>query len=223
MNQGNWLSAYAHNVHSQDGEDGITEKIFSIIPHGSWCAEIGAWDGLHLSNTAHLVRENNWSGVLVEGNLERFEDLCRNCIDRPDIYCVNAWVRHAGRNTLDAILSRTPIPRDFDLLSIDIDGNDYHIWRSTNAFRPKVVIVEFNNTIPHTVEYIQPPDVELFKGSSLLAFCNLGREKGYEMVASTEANAFFVDSRFSSLFEMSDNSPLTLNDNRKFLGHHYVA
>jgi hypothetical protein len=116
---------------------------------------------------------------------------------------------------LDAILGCTEIPTDFDFLSIDIDGNDYHVWAAVRDYRPKVVCIEFNPTIPPHITFIQPADPGLCQGSSLRALAQLGSDKGYELVAALPHNAFFVRRDFSGVFGLNDNSPEALWPHRE--------
>src|SRR5579872_1690072 len=100
------------------------------------------------------------------------------------------------------MLVGTPIPRDFDLLSIDIDGNDYHAWAAVKTYRPKAVVIEFNPTIPNEVDFVQEPVTHLNHGASLAALVRLAREKGYELVSTTLNNAFFVEQKYFSRFNI---------------------
>lgn len=63
------LNSYQKNIYSQFGEDGIIQRIFEILPvtDEKWCVELGAWDGIYLSNTHHLIKNKQWNGVLIEG------------------------------------------------------------------------------------------------------------------------------------------------------------
>ena len=209
---GNWLGACRRKTYSQDGEEGVVERIFTILPSSDkWCAEFGAWDGVLGSNTHFFLKEKGWSGVLIEGDRGRYEDLCRNYSGNDRAICLNRMVALEGGNSLDAILASTPIPTDFDLLSIDVDGMDYHIWESMVRYKPKVVVIEFNGTIPDTISFVQPRDFSVSQGNSLLAMCELGRKKGYELIAAIGMNAFFVDSKYYSLFGIADNSLEAMN------------
>jgi hypothetical protein len=219
-NSSNWLAKYASNTFSQFGEDGIIEKIFSLLPDVSkWCVEFGAWDGKHFSNTHLLLSHEGWSGVLIEADPYRFKELCQTYNDNKRVTCLNKMVSFDGENILDNILSHTSIPEDFDLLSIDIDGNDFHVWESLVDFRPKVVIIEFNNTIPNRIEFVQEANYSVNQGCSLLSLYKLARNKGYELVAVTDFNAFFVDAAYFPLFEIVDNSPDAMNNNQKYITH----
>lgn len=211
----NWLNACARNVSSQFGEDGIIEKILEVLPHkDQWCVEFGAWDGKYLSNTCHLITSRGYWGVLIEGDRERFELLRRNFCTNPRVRGFNCLVGMTAADGLDPILRNTPIPLDFDLLSIDVDGNDYHCWDAVTQYKPKVVLIEFNPTIPDAVEFVQPRDPQKNWSSSLLSIVLLGKRKGYELVATTMANAIFVAAPYFPLFGIRDNSIAKLRHDR---------
>ena len=205
--ENNWLNQYQRNITSQHGEDGIIEKILELIPEkDNWCVEFGAWDGKMDSNTYNLINSKSYSAVLIEGDRERFGDLETNYESNGNVIAINTFVGFSNTNNLDTILKSTQIPKNFDLLSIDVDGNDYHIWNTLKNYRPKVVIVEFNPTIPNEIEFIQNPDSKINHGNSILSLCNLAKSKSYELIAATLNNAFFVDSKYFNLFEIQDNS-----------------
>jgi len=207
MKKNNWLEDYRLNVRSQHGEDGIIEKIMEIIPNkNKWCLEFGAWDGKLLSNTWNLINNHNWNAVLIECEADRLNQLKQYYQSNPRVIAINKFIHFEGNDTLDNILASTNIPIDFDFMSIDIDGNDYHIWESLMNYKPKLVAVEFNPTIPNDILFIQERDFDIFQGSSLAAFVQLAKNKGYELISTTLNNAFFIDKQYYSFMDISDNS-----------------
>jgi hypothetical protein len=121
--ENNWLGEFRNNVTSQCGEDGMIDKIFSILPDSDkWCVEFGAWDGKQFSNTYNLIANNGWSGVLIEAQLQKFEELLDTYSGNDKAICLNEFVEINGTSSLDNILAATNIPQKFDLLSIDIDS-----------------------------------------------------------------------------------------------------
>jgi len=207
INSNTWLSRFAKSVTSQGGEDGIIEKILSVIKNtNKWCVEFGSWDGKKLSNTYNLIDNHGYSAILIEGDKKRFQDLLKTFGPEKNIIPINAFVGFQENDNLDKILASTPIPVDFDLLSIDIDGNDYHVWDAVRNYCPKVVVIEFNPTVPPTVEFVQPKDLTITQGSGLLSTVKLAKSKGYELVAVESANAIFVKSKYFELFGIEDNS-----------------
>lgn len=203
-----WLLDHASNKYSQTGEDGVIAKVLSLLPKADqWCVEFGAWDGIHLSNVRNLLLEKGFHGVLIEGDAEKFQELERNYAGNDRVRPINAFVGFDSVSGLDGILSSTDIPQDFDFLSIDIDGNDYHVWESITKYRPKVVCVEFNHTIPSEVDFVQPADPRIQQGSSLTALDRLAGTKGYELVCVLPWNGVWVDQKYFAAFEIADNRP----------------
>lgn len=172
--------------------------------------EFGAWDGILYSNTRNLIVNKKYSAILIESDREKFKDLQRNYVRYSGVVTVNRFVGFGNHDHLDLILETTAIPEDFDFLSIDIDGNDYHVWKAIEKYQPKVVCVEFNPTIPTEVNFVQSANEKINQGSSLIALTELGVDKGYELVSVLPFNAIFVRREYFPLFEISDNSPHTL-------------
>jgi hypothetical protein len=203
-----WLLDYSSDTYSQTGEDGVLSKILSLLPEtDGWCVEFGAYDGLYLSNVRKLILEERYRAILIEGDDRKFQSLRRNYASNNEVETVNAFVGFDADNGLDKILSSYSIPKNFDFLSIDIDGNDYHVWEAIKEYRPKVVCVEFNPTIPSEVHFVQARDPRITQGCSLLALDQLARSKGYQAVCVLPWNAFFVDEKYFAKFEIADNKP----------------
>lgn len=195
------LSTYAENkFFSQYGEDGIIEEILQRLSHhidlDGYCSEFGAWDGVHLSNTCYLIRNMDYSAVLIEGDEDRVADLNRN-FPQDNVQKIHRFVTFEGENSLDNIYKQCEIPKNFDFLSIDVDGVDYHIFESLRDHQPKIICVEFNPTIPNAVEFVQKKDMTLKQGNSARALTNLADRKGYALVAATHCNLIFVDSQLA--------------------------
>src|ERR1700733_13278914 len=130
------LLDYRKDIYSQSGEDGILAKILEILPNcDKWCVEFGAWDGQLFSNTCHLIDDVGYSAVMIEYDKARYEDLLKRHGKNPKVINLQALVGFTEADGLDLLLARTPIPKDFDVLSIDIDGNDYHTWKSTVLYK----------------------------------------------------------------------------------------
>lgn len=196
------------NDFSQSGEQEILVSVFGLLPPSieRWCVEFGAWDGKHLSNTYHLISQLNWNAVLIEQDPTKFELLKASYAQNTRVALLNKTVNFEGEDTLDNLLSTLPIPLNFDLLSIDIDGNDWHVWDTVKKYRPKVVVIEFNPTIPSDVEFVQPKNLSINQGTSLLYIVNRAREKGYELINTSSCNAFFIQKQLFPLLNMADNS-----------------
>lgn len=207
---------YKKNVFSQFGEDGIIvsalEEIKKKYEINNWSCELGAWDGIYLSNTANLIRNLEFKAVLIEANKKKFQELEIN-YPNSDVFKFNLLAQSHGENLFESILARTPIPMDFDVLSIDIDGNDYYIFESLKLYRPKLIIIEFNPTIPNHIDFVQENDLSLNQGASPLAIDNLAKIRNYRLIASTECNLIFLNSDL----EINTIPSVSLNQTRNDL------
>jgi len=213
--QSRWLSRYASNVTSQCGEDGIIAKALSRLSENtSWCVEFGAWDGKLYSNTYNLVKSQNYNGVFIEADPVRFRDLERTHGGSGRNVLLNALVGFSKSDCLDVLLSQYDIiPKKFDLLSIDIDGNDYYVWEAFEEYRPKLVVIEFNPTLSNSMLFVQEKDHGITQGSSPASLVELARRKDYELIAVTAWNLLFVSSEHFEAFGIPDNSlPLMRDD-----------
>jgi hypothetical protein len=206
-----WLWEQRSDVYSQEGEDGIISAILDCLPKDdTWCVEFGAADGKYLSNSRNLIEHRGFSAVLIEADNGKFTRLREMYASQPQVHTKKATVGFNSDDGLDQVLAATPVPRDFSFLSIDIDGNDYHVWKAIQEYVPRIVCIEFNPTIPTEVDFVQPADPEVIQGSSLTALVELGRAKGYELAAVLRINAFFVRRDLFGLLGISDNDPRRL-------------
>lgn len=169
---------------SQNGEDGVIERLLKIVGIANkFYVEIGAGSGIEC-NTRWL-RENGWSGIMLD----------RDHSD-PALPLYRELVTAENVNDL---LLKYNVPDTFDLLSIDIDGNDYWVWKATmTRFRPRVIVVEFNAALPIAEAVTMPYDPDhqwagqSCVGQSLLASKKLGEQYGYSLVYAAPPNAFLV-------------------------------
>ncbi|NTE04801.1 FkbM family methyltransferase [Agrobacterium tumefaciens] len=189
------LKIFENNIKSQFGEDGVISEIFKRLgTKNKICVEFGAWDGEHFSNTWNLWNNQEWSAYLIEGDKGKIGDLIKNTKQFPKVFPINRYIVPEGIDSLDSILGEYPsIPRNFDLLSIDIDSDDYQIFKALNNYRPRLIIIEYNPTIPPHLDVVQV-EKEYF-GSSALAIDRLASEKGYSLVHMTDTNMFFIEKK----------------------------
>lgn len=203
----NTYHKYCKNIYSQNGEDGLIEKIFEDlkIETGS-CCEFGAHNGLMSSNTFNLLKNKNFKSLLIEGDKNLFNQLCNNLKDYSNAIFINQYVT---KDNLKDFLNEHNFEKDFDLLSIDIDCDDYYIWENFNEYEPKVVIIEVNSyrdpickELPNqrTINYIDDP-LEKWHvgrigiGTSFLSMIELGLQKNYIPIAFT-GNITFVHKKY---------------------------
>ena len=191
------------NVNSQNGEDGVIEKLFELLGVSvdkSYVCEFGAWDGKHLSNTFNLVKHGA-KAVYIEENKERFSDLMNTVKEYSNITPIHSSVDYKDtEKSLDNLLKRTDIPIDFDVVSIDIDSFDYQVWKSLKVYRPKIVCIEIDSSInPLNEVHIHTPGK--YQGTSFLPTYKLGIEKGYTFLFHT-GNMFFVENSLSDKLDI---------------------
>ena len=215
------LTQFKYNVYSQFGEDGIIEQIFNRIgTQSKTCIEFGAWDAFHLSNTARLFSQEGWNAVLIESDPSKFRALVNN-VSKYSCKCLCEAVG-IGKQSLESILERYQIPYlDIDLLSIDIDGNDYHVFESLEKMRPRVIICEHNPTLPAHLDIYSNYDPENCLGCSVGALVRLANQKKYTLVAITDSNAFFVKNEEIALFEDIEISLEKIKIDRYL--HYYIT
>ena len=187
---------FASNVYSQNGEDGIVLEVTKQlgIDPGGWVCEFGAHTGKYLSNTFNLVDKFNFNAVYIECDDEKYKSLLQTAAEYPNILPLHEQV---GDN-LTRILKATPIPRDFDVLSIDIDGYDYDVWKHFDYYRPKIVIIEIDSSILPGISHTPRPDSLMASFTSML---ELGQAKKYTFICHT-GNMFFVADEWVHLLKI---------------------
>jgi hypothetical protein len=197
------LHLFAGSVNSQNGEDGMIQEILRRI--GSLkqeFLEIGVGDGIE-NNTAFLL-SLGWSGSWIDGDGRYTANIPKGHGAR-----LNTHVGFVTAENVEQVLSDMEVSPDIDLMSLDVDQNTFHIWQAIESIKPRVVVVEYNATIPPGVEWQAAYDADkcwdrtINYGASLTSFEELGRGKGYSLVGCDfhGANAFFVlDALVSELF-----------------------
>jgi len=201
---------YRSNTWSQNGEDGIIEHLLSGLKIKSgWVCEFGAADGRFCSNTFKLIETKSFSAVYIEADKRKCVELFKLVSKYPNIIALNRMISPEKNHIdcLDSILCTTPIPIEFDILSIDIDSCDYHVWKNLEKYKPKIVIIEINSSVPPTVEDFVHGN-EGIEGSSYLPTVKLGLQKGYQLVCHT-GNLIFIRNELASQLDLSKADPCT--------------
>ena len=176
---------------AQNNEDKIVIDLFfkKNIKNGVFI-EFGAWDGVHLSN-CKLLADHDWSGFFIEGNSLRFEDCKKNYKDNNKIKVLNKFIDE--KFTLNDLIKENNIDK-IDVLSIDIDGKDLTELKRLTLVKPKVIIIEYNSTIPFDVEC---EDNIGGNGSSYLSINNHLSKNNYELINFTVCNLIFIEKDFN--------------------------
>jgi hypothetical protein len=193
------LLAHGFRGYSQHDEDGIVQEIFRRIGVTDRVfVEFGVGDGAE-NNTLYLML-TGWRGLWIDGSeanavaiRRRFSSLIqagrlgfvRGFVDRDSINEIIGAQRHSG---------------EIDLLSIDIDGNDYWVWEAISVVQPRVVVIEYNALFRPPLSVVAQYENNFvwngtsYYGASLKALEVLGARKGYALVGCSLSgiNSFFV-------------------------------
>ena len=191
------LVKHGYKVYSQTDEDGILQEIFRRIGIAqATFVEFGCGHGTE-NNSVYLLLQG-WSGLWMDSDKRNIEK-----IDKAFEPYLKAGVLRfkptmVTRENINDLLAQEP--KDLDLLSIDIDMNDYWVWGAIECVRPRVVVIEYNASFRPPSALVVPYQADrvwtggnIF-GASLSALQQLGAEKGYALVGCgiTGVNAFFV-------------------------------
>jgi hypothetical protein len=180
------LEQHEGRAYSQNGEDGVIAAIFKAIGvTNRFFVEFGC-EQATMCNTAYLL-DQGWQGLLMDG--AGISGNPRAVVRKEFITAEN----------INGLFAKYGVPQTFDLLSIDIDGNDYWVWKAIE-YRPRVIVIEYNAHVPSSERRTIPYDPRFvwngtdYFGASLLALKELGEQKGYTLVycERTGTNAFFV-------------------------------
>jgi hypothetical protein len=181
---------------SQNEEDGLLLEIFRQIGiTDSRFVEIGC--GLNGGNSGFLARECGWAGLMIDGQSDAIKKVSV-------LYASEDVVTEChlmSRENINPVLEQAGFIGEIDLLSIDVDGNDFWLWEALTVCRPRVVIIEYNwlfgstaaVTIPYDADFLLPKaKTRAFRGASLEAMVRLGKRKGYRLITSERVNAVFL-------------------------------
>jgi hypothetical protein len=204
---------------SQFGDDGIIQYLVQLLPIPyPIFIEFGV-EKYTESNTRFLLLNNNWRGLVIDGDQENISYIQQDEIYwRYDLTAVCSFITAENINDL---FVQNGFSGEIGILSIDIDGNDYWVWEKIEAVKPTIVIVEYNSvfgklpiTIPYQADFVRTKAhySNLFWGTSLGALCHLAEVKGYYFVGTNSAgnNAYFVKKDKLNLDITPQLSPLTL-------------
>lgn len=202
------LRAKECQVFSQNGEDGLLLYIFSQIGiTNKIFVEFGVETGREC-NLANLAINFGWHGLFMDGNQKNVTEARKHyhSIGRFETNKINIQKCFVTKENINSSIINFGISGEIDVLSVDIDGNDYWIWEAIDCVNPRVVVVEYNASFGPTrsisVNYDPMFDrygkhkSGWYHGASLTALSKLAQQKGYQLVGadSNGCNAFFVRS-----------------------------
>lgn len=193
------LSASGYKIFSQSDEDGMIAEIFRRIgTTNRRFVEFGVGDGLE-NNTLALLYQG-WSGLWIDGSdsfCKTIESNYSAAITSGQLALINSFIT---RDNIDSLIASRVEPGEIDLLSIDIDGNDVHVYDAIKCISPRVIIFEYNAKFGPEIDYCMAYDAKhVWRksdrfGASLKHFEKLLHTKGYRLVGCNivGTNAFFV-------------------------------
>ena len=206
------LTAYGFTAFSQTDEDGILEEIYQRIgTTNKQFLEFGCGNGLENNSTYLLF--TGWQGLWMDGSRENIEVVRQKFPTYLAAGRLKAIETFITLENINGLIEQSGLDKNLDLLSIDIDGNDYWIWEIIDGVQPRVVVIEYNAIFrpPHKIVQEYNPAHRWrgtnYFGASLKALEELGERKGYRLVGCSfsGANAFFIrqdliGDRFSAPF-----------------------
>jgi len=189
-------------VFSQWGDDGIIHFLVDYL-----CLDVPIFvefgvENYTESNTRFLLLNKNWEGHIFDGDPENMQQVVHSDLYwRYNLTASSEWI---SKENINQLLKERSLSGEIGILSIDIDGNDYWVWKEISQVNPQMVIVEYNSlfgcentwTVPYKANFkrIEEHYSNLYYGASLPALCQLANDKGYSFVGcnSNGNNAYFV-------------------------------
>lgn len=195
------LSDTSFNIFTYHGEDGIIAYLLGQLGDvPRQFVDIGAGDCVK-SNCACLAFHFSWSGLFIDKNIDQLSmgrNFYKKKIEKGA--AIRFLASEITAENVNEVIAKAGISNEVGLLSIDIDGNDYWIWKAIDAIRPRIVVIEakvefghHNIVVPYGPENHHSADSR-YNGASVGALVNLGKEKGYKLVGANVQgyNLFFV-------------------------------
>lgn len=196
-------------VYSQFGDDGILQYLTSHIPANPSFVEFGVEDYTE-ANTRFLLVQDKWRGLIIDGRPDL--DAVVVAQGLPMLFDLEIRSAFITAENINEVIRGAGFSGTIGLLSVDIDGNDYWVWKAITCVQPQIVVAEYNVvfgarravTVPYAPDFTrqQAHPSWLYFGASLPALCRLAEEKGYAFVGCNEAgnNAYFVIKELASSF-----------------------
>lgn len=212
------INDYEFSIFSQWGEDGILDFIIRKLHlKDGVFIEFGV-DNYIESNTRFLLFKENWNGLVIDSCEKNINQIQNSYYYwKYNILAKKFFINKNNINNVIADFLQQQCRKTLDLLSIDIDGNDYWILNNVEfeKFKPKIVVCEYNSllgnklslTIPYKEEFNREnndPSLKIYYGASIKAFVNLLNKKGYIFLGSNNNanNLFFVAKEFKNIFDL---------------------
>ena len=189
-------------VFSQFGDDGIIQ----YLVHGLGITdrtfvEIGV-ENYTESQTRFLLVKDKWSGLAVDGSPENVAYMQADPVSM--LFDLTARQAFITAENINEVITGGGISGRIGLLSIDIDGMDYWVWKAVTVVDPAIVVIEYQSLFGPDRAIVAPYDPgfsryrpepsRMFYGASVGALKLLAAQKGYVFIGcnSNGNNAYFV-------------------------------
>ena len=192
-------------VFSQFDEDGVLLLLLAAVGIGPGkFVDIGAGDGITGSNVANLAFNFGFHGLCIDAKEENVRRGTQAFASHPDTAFYPPVFRQAmvTRENVNTLVREAGSSGEIDVLSIDIDGNDYWIWEALTSVSPRIVVVETHPEFgmrPIVVPYdahlgAQAGATPEYLGASPAAMTKLANRLGYRLAGANRFgfNLFFV-------------------------------
>lgn len=195
------IAAHGFQLFSQFEEDGLLLYLIALLesPNRSFL-EFGSDDGIN-SNTANLHFHHDYTGVYLDGNskaIDRGTYFYKNH-GNPKVAAPIFRETMITAENINELITSSGLKGEIGLLSIDIDGNDYWVWKAIECISPQIVIIETHNefglndiVVPYDPNYFYPGKHPDYHGASPVAMTKLAAHKGYRLVGSNELGFNFI-------------------------------
>jgi hypothetical protein len=189
-------------IFSQFDEDGVIHFLLAVAGIGPRkYVDIGCGDGYYGSNTANLSLNLGFHGLGIDGDeqlLKKAHSIFSNHSDT-FAYPPKFVKGHVIRENINELISENGFSGEVDVLSIDIDGNDYWVWEAINCISPRIVVIEThvefgleNIVVPYDKDYVHPGKHPQYHGASPIAMEKLGKKLGYRLVGANRLGFNFI-------------------------------
>ncbi|MFT5113696.1 MAG: hypothetical protein ACI8P9_003027 [Parasphingorhabdus sp.] len=219
------INNYAYRVFSQHREDGIIDHLLQQVPDRT-----GKFIEFGFSpsqcNCINLLINYKYQGLFMDSNASNCE-IAEGVLPRFNIPGTMIQQAFLDLTNINPLISKANLGDTVDVLSIDVDGNDYWFWESIET-DANVVVVEYNGSfgaeraisVPYNAEFdrYKAHSSGFYHGASLKALACLGEQKGMALVGTdvSGVNAFFIKRKFLSanLLEMDVSQAFRPNRGR---------
>ena len=212
----NNLSEVEFQVFSQFGDDGIIQYLIDKLPiKNKTFIEFGV-ENYQEANTRFLLINNAWSGLIIDGDPDNIKQIKNSRLY--SFYDIRAIDSFITKQNINQLISGVGFQKEVGILSVDIDGNDFWVWKAIDVISPEIVICEYNSlfgfeepiTIPYQDDFIRGEKSPFnFYGTSLKAAVTLAKEKGYFFIGCNSAgnNAYFIHEKHRTHCPVVEKTP----------------